>query len=142
MQSRQYNFDNELYFKDAGAVTATGVSQVGGSAVASKTVGPGRFEGVMMFDVSAIKISANNERYDLVVEGSNDGFSTLQTLGTVCLGATEVRTGGAIDSVVGRYEVPFHNEVAGITYNAIRVRHVIAGTSPSIDYKAWVGVKY
>lgn len=142
MQSRNYNFDKELEFKDAGAVTSTGVTSVDSVTVASKTVGNGRFEAVMLFDVSAIKISAGNEKYELVIEGSNDGFTTQQVLGLASLGATAARPGGAIDSVIGRHEVPFHNEINGVIYKDIRVRHIVNGTSPSIDYKAYASTKY
>ena len=143
MGQRGYNIDIELLLADgAAAVTADGVSQVASAGV-SKQVGPGRFEGVLIIDVSAIKISANDEVYNLLLQGaSTDAFTTKETLAQLNLGATEVRAGGAIDSVVGRYELPFTTEQHDTGYDHIRLYADVAGTSPSITYKAWIAERY
>lgn len=143
MGQRGYNIDIELLLADgAAAVTADGVSQVS-SAAATKKVGAGRFEGVLIIDVSAIKISANDEVYHLLLQGSSaEAFSTKETLAQITLGATEVRPGGAIDSVVGRYEIPFTTEQHDTVYDWIRLYTDVAGTSPSITFKAWVAERY
>jgi hypothetical protein len=144
MGQRFYTQDKELIFADgAAAVVASGAGQV---ASADKIIdlGAGRFEGVMLFDVSAVKISANDELYRLAVQGSNDaGFASgVQCLAMIDLGATEVRDGGAIDSVLGRYEVPFCTEQANVVYRYARVYAFTNGTSESITYKAWCATKY
>jgi hypothetical protein len=43
---------------------------------------------------------------------------------------------GNVDAKLSRLSVPFMNEERGIIYPYVRVRHVIAGTSPSINYVA------
>lgn len=143
MGQRIYNQDAELILADgAAAMTASGVTQVA-SANVSKKLGPGRFEGVLIIDVSAIKISANDEVYTLLLQGSaTSAFSTFETLVALDLGATEVRVGNAIDSTPGRYELPFCTEQDSIVYDWIRLYVVTAGTSETITFKAWIAEKY
>lgn len=143
MGQRVYNQDKELILADgAAAITASGVTQVA-SANVSKKVGPGRFEGVLIVDVSAIKISANDELYTLLLQGSSaEAFSTFETLAALDLGATEVRVGGAVDSVIGRYEIPFTTEQHDTVYDWIRLYAVTAGTSETITLKAWIAERY
>lgn len=143
MGQRIYNQDAELILADgAAAMTASGVTQVA-SANVSKKLGPGRFEGVLIVDVSAIKISANDELYTLLLQGSSaSAFSTFETLVALDLGATEVRAGGAIDSTIGRYELPFCTEQDSTVYDWIRLYCVTAGTSETITFKAWIAEKY
>jgi hypothetical protein len=143
MPQRGYNLDIELLLADgAAAVTADGVSQVASAAV-SKQLGPGRFEGVLIIDISAIKISANDEIYHLILQGSSaSAFSTKETIAQISLGATEVRPGGAVDSVIGRYEIPFTTDQHDTIYDWVRLYADVAGTSPSITYKAWIAERY
>jgi len=143
MGQRIYNQDKELILADgAAAITASGVTQVGG-ANASKQVGPGRFEGVLIVDVSAIKISANDETYTLLLQGAtSSAFSAVETLVSLDLGATEVRVGGAADSVIGRYELPFTTEQHDTVYDWIRLYVATDGTSESITLKAWIAERY
>jgi hypothetical protein len=143
MGQRIYNQDIELVLADgAAATTASGVSQVA-SADAEKKLGPGRFEGVLIIDVSAIKISANDETYTFLLQGAaSDAFSAVETLVSLDLGATEVRKGGAVDSVIGRYELPFITEQHDTVYDWVRLYVVTDGTSESITFKAWIAERY
>lgn len=142
MGQRIYNQDLELIFKDAGAVTANGAATVGGTAKIIKT-GAGRFEAVMLFDVSALTVGADNA-YSLVIQGSNtaDFSGAKQNLAVVELGNTAVRPGAAATSTIGRYEVPFTTEVNDVVYDYVRVFVVVAGTTPSVNFKAWASTKY
>nr|DAH75490.1 MAG TPA: major capsid protein [Caudoviricetes sp.] len=142
MGQRTYTQDAELIFKDAGAMTASGGTTVAGSAVI-KDIGPGRFEAVMLCDVSAMTLGADNH-YTVIVQGSNDPtFATgIQNLAVVGLGNTAVRPGGAITSPIGRYELPFLTDIGGVVYRYVRVFVVVAGTTPSINFKAWASTKY
>lgn len=142
MPQRTYVQDANLIFKDAGAITADAPAQVGGSA-AILDIGPGRFEAVMLIDVTAITVGADNN-YNLIVQGSNDPAfaSGVQNLAVLNLGNTAVRPGGAITSLIGRYEVPFETDVANVVYRYVRVYTDVSGTTPSINYKAWASTKY
>lgn len=145
MGQRVYNQDKELILADgAAAITADGVTQVGGVA-ASKQLGAGRFEGVLIIDVSAIDIVGNDEVYHLLLQGAASGdsaFTTVETLAQITLGATEVRPGGAIDSVIGRYEIPFTTEQHDTVYDWVRLYVDVAGVSASITLKAWIAERY
>lgn len=143
MGQRIYNFDAEMEFKDAGLVASSAAAQVD-SADKIVDVGAGRFEGVMVIDVSAIEIASDNEEYDILVQGSSSATfaSDVQNLAQMNLGATEVRQGGAIDSLVGRYELPFVNEQADVRYRYLRVYTVVAGSiATGINYTAFAAPK-
>lgn len=142
MGQRIYNQDLELIFKDAGAVTADGAAQVGGSAKIIQ-LGAGRFEGVMIFDVSALTAGAD-VNINLLVQGSNSATfaSGIENLATLNLGNTAVRPGGAITSTPGRFEVPFTTEQDSQVYDYVRVYTDVAGAAPSINYTAWCATKY
>lgn len=139
MGQRNYNFDAELEFKDAGLIAATDDAQVDGSDKIVD-VGAARFEGIMVVDVSEIEIDSNNEEYDIIVQGSNSSTfaSGIENLAQLNLGATEVRQGGAQDSAVGRYELPFCNEQNDTVYRYLRIKIVVAGTvSTGINFTAF-----
>jgi len=143
MGQRTYTPDKELHFKDAGAISADGVTQVAAANVI-KDVGAGRAEMVMLIDVTAIDIANADEEYNIIVQGSNDsGFASgIENLAMLNLGATAARKGGAQDSTIGRYELPFPTEQDDQPYKYIRCYVDVGGTSPSIDFTAWAVVKY
>jgi hypothetical protein len=66
----------------------------------------------------------------------------VETLVSLDLGATEVRKGGAVDSVIGRYELPFITEQHDTVYDWVRLYVVTDGTSESITFKAWIAERY
>lgn len=127
-QIRQYPYDVELVAKDAGLVAADAAATVGGNAKIV-TVGDALFKGVLVADVTAVEIASNTERYIIAVQGSTSSSfaSDVQNLAMIELGATEVRSGGAIDSLTGRYELPFMNEQAGVTYPYLRAYTDVTG---------------
>lgn len=140
MGNRVYNFDAEMQLKDAGLVAASAAAQLGG-VDQILPVGDARFEGVAIIDVSAIEIADNDEEYDIIIQGSNSASfaSGIENLAQLNLGATEVRQGGAKDSVTGRYELMFTNQQADVTYAYIRAYTVVAGTiATGINWKGFV----
>ena len=143
MPQRSYNLDIELLLADGlAAVTADGVSQVA-SANVSKQLGPGRFEGVLIIDVKAIKTSAGDEAYHLCLQGSADNtFASKETVAQLSLGASAARPGAPVTSVIGRYEVPFTTDQHDTVYPWERLFVDVAGTAPSITYVAWIAERY
>lgn len=139
MGSRTYTFDALLQLKDAGAITASAAAQV---AAANKILdmGNGRFDGTAVIDVSAIDISSTDERYQIVVQGSNSPTfaSGIENLATLDLGATASRGGGAQNSVVGRYEIGVTNEQFDTVFRYLRLFTVVSGTTPSINYTGFL----
>ena len=75
-----------------------------------------------------------------VAQGSNSPTfaSGIENLAVMDLGNTAVRLGGAGTSLIGGYEVGFTNEQADVIYRYIRLFTVVAGTSPSINYNAFL----
>jgi hypothetical protein len=140
MGLRAYNYDKEMLLKDAGLIAASAAAQVA-SAAKVLDLGQARFEGVAIIDVTAIEIASNDEEYDIIIQGSSvsNFASNVQNLAQLNLGATEVRQGGAIDSLTGRYELPFVNEQADVTYRYIRAYVVVDGAvATGINFTAWV----
>lgn len=131
--ARSYYPRDALLTITAAAVTLT-ASDTDGVADAIIDMGAGRFDGQLVMNLTTIKISANDESYDLVLQGSNSATfaSGIQELARYRVGPTEVRS-GAGDSAAGVYVVPFSNEKPdGTEYRYARLIAVIAGTSPSI----------
>ena len=134
-QIRSYTYDADLVLKAAGLVAA----DAGHTIV---NVGDAVFKGVAVIDVTAVEIASNDERYIIHVQGSTSSTfaSDVQNLVAVELGATEVRSGGAIDSLTGRYEVPFINEQAGVCYPYVRLYTDVTGTiATGINFSAFIG---
>lgn len=145
-QRRSYSLDATQILKDAGAITASAAAQVGGAAKVLDTQGGNSstvaavYRGILLIDISAIDVSSNDEIYDIIVQGSDSATfaSGIENLAQLNLGAAATRDGGAGVSLVGRYELPFINEQAGLAYRYLRAYTKAAGTTPSINYVATV----
>ncbi len=149
MGQRIYNFDAEMELKDAGLVETSAAAQVDAAAKIID-VGPARMEGVVVIDVSVIEIASNDEEYTIILQGSNSATfaSAVEILAMYSVGALELRPGDVanehVDSVVGRYEMPFVNEQADVTYRYIRLFTLISGTiagGGGINYTAFIAPK-
>ncbi len=140
MGRRVFNFDAELELKDAGLVAASAAAQADDAAKIID-LGVGRFEGIVVFDLTAVEIASNNELYTALVQGSSSATfaSDVQNLAQLDFGATEVRLGSAIDSLAGRYELAFTNEQKDLQYRYLRLWTVVAGSiATGINYTAFV----
>lgn len=83
--------------------------------------------------IEAIGIATNDETYQVVIECSNDSFSTIEVAAILDLGATEVRQSGAPDSAAGDvYEILWTTEINGTKYSSWRVKVFMAGTAETI----------
>jgi len=139
---RYYPFDALTVFCEDQTVTATGNLSTGGTEIIQ--VGDGRVDGVVLLDVSAIDIANSDEIYTFYVQGSNDAAfaSGIENLASLDLGDAAVRAaGGDVDSAIGRYEIHCANSQGGNEYKYMRVRAVVAGTSPSITLTAWLSMR-
>ena len=140
MGRRVFNFDAELELKGAGLVAASAAALVDNAAKIID-LGVGRFEGIVVFDLTAVEIASNDELYTALVQGSSSATfaSDVQNLAQLDFGATEVRLGSAIDSLVGRYELAFTNEQKDLQYRYLRLWTVVAGSiATGINYTAFV----
>lgn len=139
MGARVFSYDNDTLLSDAGAITASAAALV--SSVAKiLDVGAARLDGVVVVDVSAIDISSTDERYQLIIQGSNSSSfaSGIENLATLDLGATASRGGGAQNSTVGRYEIHVTNEQNDTVYRYMRLYRLLSGTTPSINSTAFL----
>jgi hypothetical protein len=128
-------YDSALRLKDAGAVASSGYGTVDAAAKVV-SLGNGLVRGNLVIDISAIKVSAGDEAYTLHLMGGNDAdFTEEVSLASKELGASGALEGN-LDSKISRVLIPFQNEERGIIYPYVRVRHVISGSSPSINYTA------
>lgn len=140
MPSRLIDADAVLE-SGAAARTATGNGTGGAYDLAGSDDVTEQY-GEVIADVSAVKYTAGDENYQLLVQGCNaSNFSSdVENLAILELGDASVLLGGAdIDPGVGQHRIPFCNTKAGRNYRYVRLRYVIAGTSPSITFKAWLG---
>lgn len=128
-------YDVKLLLKDSGAVAVSGYGEVDSSPQVLN-LGQGLVRGNMILDISAITIDDSDEKYEIHLIGGNDASFT-QQVSLICkeLGASASLEGNQ-DSKAGRCIVPFQNEMAGTIYPYVRVRHVISGSTPSINYTA------
>jgi hypothetical protein len=134
-------FDYDLRLKDAGDVIADAAALVGGVAKILD-LGQSRVDGTVVVDVTAIEVASNNEEYIIQAQFSDvfdfDTGSQVIVVGT-CLhmGALEV-TKATADTAVGRYELPFTNELNGTVYRYMRLWTDVRGTidTTGINYSA------
>ena len=129
MSNKAYAFDSRLEHRALGsaALIATAILATITERAAQRT------DYRTIATVEAIKISDNDELYQVVVECSNDGFTSLEVAGIADFGATEVRQSGAPDSLVGDFcEIYWSTEINGTKYAASRIRVITAGTDETI----------
>jgi hypothetical protein len=135
--SKDSTYDHALLLKDAGAVTATGNASVA-SVARVLDLGAGRVDGRVVLDVAAIDTVTGDESYVLQVQVSN---SATFASGVVAVASKQLGgatpTGNSAATPIGRYEIHFANEENGVLYRYARVRYVIAGTTPSINFVAY-----
>ena len=139
MGSRSYGFDILTLLKDAGAITASAAAQVGGSNKIIDLGANTRVDAIAVIDVTAIDIASADEFYDVVVQVSNSSSfaSGIENVAALNLGKSAGRFGGAQDSTIGRYELPFCTEQNDTFYRYMRLYTVCGGTTPSINYTAF-----
>lgn len=121
-------FDYSLRLKDAGLVAASAAAQVGG-VDKILDVGADRIDGRVIVDISAIETGTGDEDYRIFVQGSSSSTfaSGVFNLGSLLVGDSS-KCLETVDSVAGRREIAFCNEVSGTTYQYIRVYTFVAGT--------------
>jgi hypothetical protein len=131
-------YDALLQLKDAGAVTADAAAQVGGSNQILD-LGVGRVDAKVKLQVTALDVASGDERYVLTMQGSNSATfaSGIVNLGSKQFGDSSVTLESA-DSVVGEYEFAVTNDQNGSLYRYVRMYTDVSGTTPSINYVAWL----
>lgn len=130
-------FDYSTRLKDAGLVAASAAAQVGGSDQILD-VGADRIDGRAIIDISAIETGTGDEDYRIFIQGSTSATfaSGVFNLGCLLVGDSS-KCLETVDSVAGRREIAFCNEVSGTVYRYIRAYTFVAGTiATGINYTA------
>jgi hypothetical protein len=134
----QHTYDNALLIRAlASAITSTET----GSVILD--VGAGLFVGDLVIDYSGLDVATGDEAYTFMLEGSPDAaFGTAGNIPVVAMqrigGATGAAPGGTADAAAGTITVPFRNERNGTTFRYLRLYTLLAGTTPSIVFKAFL----
>ena len=137
-------YDSLLLLKTKGTVAT---SMVGESPIGTDKyfdTGGGRTRGDVVYNVYAIGSTlATNTLFALRLQGSkNSSFTTGVDLVITELGKANMLTGAsslATDNVfgVGRYIVPFTNDLDGTTYRYLR-HYVTLGTNSGLQYECYL----
>jgi hypothetical protein len=147
MQRSQHSFvlDALTQLKDAGAVTTSAADQVGGSA---RVLDLNAYtEGFLVVDISAMDFTTGDETYVLIFQLSSSATfaSDVHNKAAVAFGlAGGLASSGATNDAAittaarKRTVVQVDNEHLGTVYRYARTFHVVAGTTPSIDYVAFL----
>jgi len=123
-------FDYDFRLEDGSAGFTVSAAGAIGATAQIVELGAGRMTGEMVVDVSAIEIASNNEYYALALQGSTEAAfgGTITALAELELGAKEVLAGDQ-DSAVGRYRLPFTNEMPdGTVYPYARIYCTCGGS--------------
>jgi hypothetical protein len=137
----RHTYDAAAILKDAGLVAATGNATVGGSPKILD-IGDGNMVGLVVLDVSAIEIASGDEKYTILVQGSQSPTfaDTVVNLASMQFGALAVLDGSpSAAPVVGRYEMGFSNVIGYDIYRYLRIRVLVAGTiATGINFSAFL----
>lgn len=125
---KDFIFEPAFQLKDAGLVAADAAAQVGG-VDRILDLGAARSDGRVIVDVTAIEVADGNERFLIKTQFSNSATFASGVFGGTALdlGDSSV-TKDSADSAVGRYELPFTNEINGTVYRYFRLWTEVQGT--------------
>lgn len=130
-------FDYAARLKDAGAIGASAAAQVGGSDKVYDA-GAARFKGRVRITVTACEVDTGNEKYQIMVQGSNSATfaSGVWNLGSLILGDSSVSLESTDTAATRMQDIHFDNEVNGTVFRYIRLYTFVAGTigSGGINY--------
>jgi hypothetical protein len=131
--------DDLLVLKVAGAADVTESTDAGTLATIDPAalvvdLGPGTVHAKVILDITSMDIVSNDEHYEFVVLGCVEAGTATKVLASLRLGATEVSPVG--DAVVGRYEIPFCNNVQGTIYPKVTIGLIMLGTTASVVWGA------
>jgi hypothetical protein len=128
-QGNDATFDYLALMQDSAAITASVVGKVA-SVAKIFDAGQGRMDARLILDSTAVEVATGNEQYIVLVQGSSSSTcaTDVWNLGAMVVGDSSVSL-ETVDSVIGRREIAFCNEVNGTTYRYLRVYFLLAGTT-------------
>lgn len=113
---------------------------------------PGRYDGYLNLDISAMDLSSGDETYKLLLLGSNDqawgngnvemlaardfaAATAGRLLGTICPASYSVPMTGRSAT---KFVIPFTNFMGAYIFRYLQLYALIGGTTPSITLSAWI----
>lgn len=163
---RTYSFDANAQLSDnAAAYVASGYAQVGGADgivdlggnqgatitlpsiadVTTLTPQQPRIDAQLILDITALDITSGNETYQIDLMVSND--PAFAAGNAVCAAGVQLGKGASLrgavaqkDSVTGRIELGFTNQVSGNIYQYAKLFLTLGGTTPSINITSFIAV--
>lgn len=137
--SKDFTYDHAHLLKDAGLVGASAAATVGGQARVI-TLGPGRVDARAILDITAVEVADGNEKYEVEVQVSNSStFASGIFIAGVCKLGDSTVSNESEDTVPGRRELHFTNEVDGTIYEHVRLFTRVAGlVATGINYSAYL----
>ena len=132
MRSHQHAVDARLIHREPGFVALTASATIASQVQRAKT----RTEFKTILRIEAIDVSSGDEDYLFLFETSNvSNFATRETAAVLSLGHTSTRLGTPASNAAGdEYEVCWCTEVNKTIYQYWRIRALLSGTTPSIQF--------
>ena len=144
--NNQYIFDADTELKDAGAIAASAAAQVGGADQILDMGADGfdssllasYYEGDIVIDVTALDFTTADETYQILAQVSNSAtFSTgVKNAAAIVLG--DAANGASDDTDLGQRVLHVNNMIAGTKFRYLRLFTAVGGTTPSINYTAFL----
>ena len=129
----QFTYDNALLLKAAGLVASTAAEST------ILDLGAGLVDGYVVLDVSAVETATGDEKYTVVLEGSNVAAMTSGSVSLAVLPLGNLTAPAEAATGTGRFVLPFRNEQNGATYRYVRIHTTVAGTiATGINFLAFV----
>lgn len=134
----QHTYDEALKIRAlAAAITSTET----GSIILD--IGAAIAKGELVIPYSGMGATTGDEAYTFMLEGSPDAaFGTAANITVLAMqrigGATGAAPVGTADAAAGTITVPFRNERNGTVFRYVRLYTLLAGTSPSIVFQAFL----
>lgn len=131
-------FDVATQLKDDGELTSSALCQVGGEN-AILDLGTGRTEHTIVIDISNIKTTDTDEKYEIIPIYSDSATlaNDFEAGAAYLLGAPLAIVRDA-DSTTGRYRLRSSNIISDRAYKYMALYVRIDGTSPSITFSSFL----
>jgi hypothetical protein len=126
-------YDNALLLRASSALTTTTTETI------ILDIGAGLFDASWICDVTAIDVSSADEKYTVILEGSNVAAMSSGVVELARLDLGNVTTPITVVTGTGRFLTEFRNEIAGTLYRYVRIQTTIVGTTPTITFLSWIG---
>jgi hypothetical protein len=141
---KTYTFDRNMAFAEDLNLTASAVVQFAAANV-QLDLGDGYYEGDLVIDATVLDVASNDEAYTFILEGCNtSGFGAGSIEALAMKRLEDPASAGALGAMnvehpIGRYVIPFNNNApVGTPYRYLRLNVIIAGTTPSVTFSAFI----